>query len=812
MRTRTVLVAVCAAFLASAGLALPASAVAAPACTITGTNGPEFLYGTSGRDVICGLGGNDTIYGGAGHDIIYGGAGSDRLYGGAGNDSIHGNGGTDFLRGGTGNDSLHGQGGSDFLSGEAGSDRLRGGAGNDSIFGGAGSDRLYGGAGNDSIFGSKGSDRLYGGPGNDVLRGGPGNDALAGYGGDDRLIGGPGNDSLWGGGGADVLNVTGGRDTIEFPDDRDTVIGGAASTPPPPSPAAGPARWTDPEGDQEAGAPDITTVTVSDTDDGLLTISIETPSDRYLTEGTLVLVSLDTDEPHGLADYWIHINGDTNTAVLTTSQGPIVKASLRWSWDYGPTVTLNLRDIGNPREFSFHVFSRWWRGDGDYEAYSDQAPDFIETVWNYQVGSATATPPPGVVGSAFKPRDIYNQPSRTHSPGSVVVHYVTSGPDAPPPADSDRDGTPDYVEEVAQAAELSLKRFAALGFRPPSPDTWGPDAMVDIYLKDIDSRDDRSAGKAFSFGHKDGGYAIVESDVMRITDSFRALVAHELFHLVQFAYVPRGIPCWVGEGTAEAAETMVYPDGDFRASNWRTEAWLKQPWRPLTDDIRDGNRDFCYAGRAWFQFLHKRDSGLLRAYFELLSTGGGPVKALDQATRRRGLGTAGLPYAQFATAIWNHGHTVYTWATVRPTGNIVATDDWTARPLAAYYVPVESAHDCRVGLRVEGQVDALLVVDGRTATPTETAPGRVTFIEDICTSGYRPSDNVMLIVTAAGAEQARWRVVHEAGTAAEAAATGTGEGEAGGRQRGQRQAAGSGAAAAPAARAGAARGEAISEP
>ena len=671
------------AILAVIVVVLPSPASGAPACTITGTPGPDKLRGTAGNDVICGLGGNDTLYGLGGSDI------------------------------------------------------LRGGPGNDLLNGGVGNDTLYGGHGNDTLIGSYGNDRLYGNGGADFLDGG----GQAG----DRILGVQSNDTVKG-----------------------TKARGGGNRPPPPPPPPPPGLWSDPAGDRPSWAPDVTTVRVGD-DGRTLTIRVETPNFENLVEGAIVFVSLDTDQnpatgggPSGI-EYSIHVDGDTNTASLGWWNGAQWKVrgwALSWSWNYGPTVTIDLRDIGNPRGFNLGIDARW---EGTHDTYWDWAPDIgSRGTWNYQVGSATATPPPGVVGSAFKPRDIYNQPSRTHSPGSVVVHYVTSGPDAPPPADSDRDGTPDYVEEVAQAAELSLKRFAALGFRPPSPDTWGPDAMVDIYLKDIDSRDDRSAGKAFSFGHKDGGYAIVESDVMRITDSFRALVAHELFHLVQFAYVPRGIPCWVGEGTAEAAETMVYPDGDFRASNWRTEAWLKQPWRPLTDDIRDGNRDFCYAGRAWFQFLHKRDSGLLRAYFELLSTGGGPVKALDQATRRRGLGTAGLPYAQFATAIWNHGHTVYTWATVRPTGNIVATDDWTARPLAAYYVPVESAHDCRVGLRVEGQVDALLVVDGRTATPTETAPGRVTFIEDICTSGYRPSDNVMLIVTSAGTtEPASYRIVHQ---------------------------------------------------
>ena len=68
MRTRTLLAAVCAAFLASAGLAWPGSA-----CTIVGTDGPDRLRGTAGNDVTCGLGGNDRIWGLGGSDILHGG-------------------------------------------------------------------------------------------------------------------------------------------------------------------------------------------------------------------------------------------------------------------------------------------------------------------------------------------------------------------------------------------------------------------------------------------------------------------------------------------------------------------------------------------------------------------------------------------------------------------------------------------------------------------------------------------------------------------------------------------------------------------
>ena len=55
-------------------------------CTVIGTNGSDYLEGTSGDDVICGLDGSDTIDGKDGNDIIYGGNENDQIDGGPGSD------------------------------------------------------------------------------------------------------------------------------------------------------------------------------------------------------------------------------------------------------------------------------------------------------------------------------------------------------------------------------------------------------------------------------------------------------------------------------------------------------------------------------------------------------------------------------------------------------------------------------------------------------------------------------------------------------------------------------------------------------
>ncbi len=128
------------------------SAASAPACTWTGTSGPDVKHGTAGNDVLCGRGGDDRLYGGGGNDTIYGGAGDD------------------FLTGELGDDTLYGQLGRDTLIGRAGRDVMFGGYGIDDGDGGNGNDRLAGGPGPDSTLygGAMGADRVVGGRGNDA--------------------------------------------------------------------------------------------------------------------------------------------------------------------------------------------------------------------------------------------------------------------------------------------------------------------------------------------------------------------------------------------------------------------------------------------------------------------------------------------------------------------------------------------------------------------------------------------------------------------------------------------------------------------
>jgi Ca2+-binding RTX toxin-like protein len=199
-----------------------------PACTITGTPGPDELVGTTGTDVICGGAGDDLIVGGGGADIILGETDSDRigfpdvtsgvrvnlrenLATGDGEDmvlsvdDVTGSPGDDRLVGTDWINHLDGAGGDDALAGDYGPDALSGGPGSDtytSVTGAAVVDlaaslargaferdqdtlssveNATGTNYDDSLVGDAGPNILYGGEaGHDHLYGGEGDDELLG--------------------------------------------------------------------------------------------------------------------------------------------------------------------------------------------------------------------------------------------------------------------------------------------------------------------------------------------------------------------------------------------------------------------------------------------------------------------------------------------------------------------------------------------------------------------------------------------------------------------------------------------------------
>ncbi len=190
---------------------------------------------------------------------------------------------------------------------------------------------------------------------------------------------------------------------------------------------------------------------------------------------------------------------------------------------------------------------------------------------------------------------------------NVVVHYTRAGPDAlrgGSARDENRNRVPDYVELASAAAEKAIESYKTPGFflREIVCDTQ-PDRRADIYLKrgqlGLALEPVRAAEGSFVLISPDLGTASTLSRT-----SLRLIVAHELFHLVQFAYTPRGMPRWIAEGTANAlgyfgtggaATAQAVADQTFLQN---LDSWLKEPSTSMFDSGGDCTR--CYGGSAWW--------------------------------------------------------------------------------------------------------------------------------------------------------------------------------------------------------------------
>ena len=204
----------------------------------------------------------------------------------------------------------------------------------------------------------------------------------------------------------------------------------------------------------------------------------------------------------------------------------------------------------------------------------------------------------------------YDQPAKSACTAHLCVHWVESGRDAVDTTDGDGDGVPDWVETTQRTLETAWQHFTRTGYKAPLPDgamaSHGPDDRIDVYLADVASLgfygyctpDALTPDTRTSTGHcvLDNDYAYDEVSTEPIV-ALRATSAHELFHLVQFAYDAREDP-WLMEGTAAWMEDEVF---DTANDNWNylSTSTLAHPAVPL-----DYGEDYYpYGAWTWWRFL-----------------------------------------------------------------------------------------------------------------------------------------------------------------------------------------------------------------
>jgi hypothetical protein len=302
----------------------------------------------------------------------------------------------------------------------------------------------------------------------------------------------------------------------------------------------------------------------------------------------------------------------------------------------------------------------------------------------------------------------------------VVVHYAAAGANAPPRADKrPANGVPDYVEKIRNAADAALAFFEKpnfqgvpfQGFETTFTDAAGPDGRLDIYLRGPG----RPFGRAVAPTRGQGG-AFVElstslADRPRDSpkrfqgDAIRFSVAHELFHVVQFKYVPPGMPLWVAEGTANSL-AFLFEKAEHPFLTTEADAWLRRPDCALW--YEGFNCERCFGG-VWY-WVTKRH--VLRLYFDYLAAHardrfgvGQGVGALDAAFQGFGLPTMVTPYLYLDFAFTfapSLAAVAYSRAKRRPpvTMSIVAGRNRTVKrltlnPLSAHYVGIRLPRGAR---------------------------------------------------------------------------------------------------------------------
>jgi MYXO-CTERM domain-containing protein len=206
--------------------------------------------------------------------------------------------------------------------------------------------------------------------------------------------------------------------------------------------------------------------------------------------------------------------------------------------------------------------------------------------------------------------------------GGVLVHYATTGADAPPAADANTDGVPDYVEMVAQAAEEGLARFVAMGFRRPVSDgALGGDGRIDFYLINMSTG---HAGTDSCAGNVCIGYAEAENDFAgasygSLLEGVRSVVPHELFHLVQMAYASGQTTAW-SEGSAVWAVEELYGTGNADFERF-LPSFLTKSFRPFERPGGGFGDGYPYGAALWPYFLSRRhDPGVVVKAWEASAT------------------------------------------------------------------------------------------------------------------------------------------------------------------------------------------------
>lgn len=154
------------------------------------------------------------------------------------------------------------------------------------------------------------------------------------------------------------------------------------------------------------------------------------------------------------------------------------------------------------------------------------------------------------------------------SGGHFQIHYAASGGDAPPLADANTNGIPDWVETTADVFEAVYNReVVEMGYQPPPTVNNQP---YDVYLQNVGLQDEfgetasdvqASANSYTSYIILDNDFSSAEfgSQISNYTPlkALQITAAHEFHHAIQYGY-NIFFESWFAEATSTWMEDEVY--------------------------------------------------------------------------------------------------------------------------------------------------------------------------------------------------------------------------------------------------------------
>ena len=222
----------------------------------------------------------------------------------------------------------------------------------------------------------------------------------------------------------------------------------------------------------------------------------------------------------------------------------------------------------------------------------------------------------------------------------LCVHYVPTGPDAPP--------SPDWpATNLAVMDSVWSTIVDQMGYRKPLSDrSRGGNSLFDVYLKDLGpDLYGFCAGERRVKKRTASGYCVLDNDFATAqfpngtpTDNLVVTAGHEFFHAVQYAYDYAEDP-WMMESTATWMEERFATDVDDNRQ-YLPASQIYAPQIPL--DAFSQSNGFQYGNWVYWEYLSTRYGTRIvnKAWKQagsLRSDGGKySLQAIDRALKGKG--------------------------------------------------------------------------------------------------------------------------------------------------------------------------------